>query len=80
MVRTTNLEYKAVRGRHVNIVDLIEWARKGEVGEVHIFNTVKELSDYSFANGKIYNRDQLGAGAVLTHLLRQLQKARREQT
>jgi hypothetical protein len=69
---------KVIRGRHVNIVDLIEWARKGETGRVHIFDTVKELSDYSFEGNKIYNRDQLGAGAVLSHLLRQLRKAQYE--
>jgi hypothetical protein len=69
---------KVIRGRHVNIVDLIEWARKGETGRVRIFNTVKELSDYSFENDKIYNRHQLGAGVVLSHLLRQLVKARDE--
>jgi hypothetical protein len=69
---------KVIRGRHVNIVDLIEWARKGERGRVQIFNTVKELSDYSYLNRKIYHRDQLGAGVVLSHLLRQLQKAQYE--
>jgi hypothetical protein len=46
---------------------------------VRIFNTVKQLSDYSFTNNKIYNRNQLGAGAVLTHLLRELLKARQKQ-
>jgi hypothetical protein len=69
---------KVIRGRHVNIVDLIEWARKGERGRVQIFNTVKELSDYSYLHSKIYHKDQLGAGVVLSHLLRQLQKAQYE--
>jgi hypothetical protein len=67
---------KAIRGRHVNIVDLIQWARKGERGKVHIFRTVKELSDYSYQNHKIYRRDQRDAGAVLSHLLREIRKAR----
>jgi hypothetical protein len=71
---------KAIRDRHVNIVDLIEWARKGERGRVQIFKTVKELSDYSYLNSKIYHRDQQDAGAVLSHLLREIKKAQRGQT
>lgn len=43
---------------------------------MRIFDTVKELSDYSFENDKIYRKNQLGAGAVLSHLLRELVKAR----
>jgi hypothetical protein len=70
---------QVIHGRHVNIVDLIQWARKGETGEVQIFRTVKELSDYSYDNNKIYRRDKLGKGAVLTHLLRLLSEARSRQ-
>ena len=40
---------QAVRGRHVNIIDLIEWGRSGGK-HVQVFRTVKELSDYSFGN------------------------------
>jgi hypothetical protein len=70
---------KVIQGRHVNMVDLIEWARRGETGQVQIFRTVKELSDYSYQNDKIYRRGQLGAGVVLSHLLRELAKARSRQ-
>lgn len=37
-----------------------------------IFKTVKELSEYSYTEQKIYGRNQLGQGAVLRHLLREL--------
>jgi hypothetical protein len=40
------------------------------VGHVLIFDTVKELSIYSYAENKIYRKDQIGQGAVLRHLLR----------
>ena len=70
---------KVIRGLHVNIVDLIEWARRGETGKVQIFRTVKELSDYSYQNNKIYRKNQLGAGAVLSHLLREIRKEQHDQ-
>ncbi|KAF4631765.1 hypothetical protein G7Y89_g6362 [Cudoniella acicularis] len=44
---TCELCREAVRNRHVNIVDLIQWAREREVGQVKIFETVKELSTYA---------------------------------
>lgn len=65
-----------VRDRHVNIVDLIQWAREREEGRVRIFSTVRELSEYSYEEGKIYRKDQLGQGAVLRYLLRKLAEAR----
>jgi hypothetical protein len=61
-----------VRNRHVNIVDLIQWAREREVGQVQIFETVKELSTYSYEENKIYRKDQIEQGVVLRHLLRHL--------
>ena len=68
---------QSVRGRHVNIIDLIQWGRSG--GKyVQIFRTVKELSDYSYDSRKIYSKqavDELEAGAVLKHLLRPLEAA-----
>ncbi|KAL8981836.1 MAG: hypothetical protein Q9177_005453 [Variospora cf. flavescens] len=67
----------SVRGRHVNIIDLIEWGRSGGK-HVRIFRTIKELSDYSFASQKIYSKkevDELEAGAVLKYLLRPLAAA-----
>lgn len=64
-----------MRNRHVNIVDLIQWAREREVGQVRIFETVRELGEYSYEKNKIYRREQLGQGAVLRHLLRHLEKS-----
>lgn len=70
---------QAVRGRHINIVDLIQWAREEEEVKVKIFRTIRELSNYSYNTGKIYHKDQLGAGVVLRHLLRHLHKAQSAQ-
>ncbi|KAH8665931.1 hypothetical protein BGZ60DRAFT_410213 [Tricladium varicosporioides] len=72
---TCKLCRKAVRGRHVNIVDLIQWARGREVKEVKIFKTVKELSVYSYKKKRLYDKNQAGQGAVLRHLLRHLSVA-----
>lgn len=41
------------------------------------FNTIKALSSYSYSQGKIYKKDQLGPGVVLRHLLRELSTARK---
>lgn len=72
---------KAVENRHVNIVDLVHWARKVEgakKGEnpIQIFKTVKKLADYSYDTGKVYDR-KLKDGAVLKYLLRPLARAKR---
>ncbi|KAI4151903.1 MAG: hypothetical protein LQ341_000817 [Variospora aurantia] len=74
---TNELCRLSVRGRHVNIIDLIEWGRSGGK-HVRIFRTVKELSDYSYTSQKIYSKqavDELEAGAVLKYLLRPLSTA-----
>ncbi len=70
---------KAVRCRHVNLVDLVEWARNGgESGgkKVRIFHSVKELSQYSKETHKIFrndlDEDAEEGGVVLRHLLRRL--------
>jgi hypothetical protein len=67
---------QVISGRHVNIVDLIHWARNGEMEWVQIFRTLKELSDYSYESNKIYQRDQIGKGEVLQYLLRHISKVR----
>jgi hypothetical protein len=67
---------QVISGRHVNIVDLIHWARNGEMEWVQIFRTLKELSDYSYDHNKIYGRDQIGKGEVLQYLLRLISKVR----
>lgn len=64
-----------MRGRHVNIVDLIQWAREREVGQVRIFGTVRGLAKYSYEENKIYRKDQLEQGVVLRHLLRGLERS-----
>ena len=67
---------QVIKGVHVNIVDLIQWARRGERGAVQTFNTIKELSSYSYGQNKIYKKDQLRPGVVLRYLLRELSAAR----
>ncbi|KFY67376.1 hypothetical protein V496_01567 [Pseudogymnoascus sp. VKM F-4515 (FW-2607)] len=67
---------KAVRTRHVNIVDLIEWGRKGgdiSKTNIQIFNSVTALSEYSKRTGKIFRNNLASSGngnVVLKHLLR----------
>ncbi|KAL4888093.1 hypothetical protein BDV59DRAFT_148976 [Aspergillus ambiguus] len=67
---------KAVRGIHVNIVDLIDWARnRADNSEVQIFKTLEELREYTRTTRKIFrnNFDQRGTGnVVLRHLLRSI--------
>ncbi|KAL8715628.1 MAG: hypothetical protein Q9225_006370 [Loekoesia sp. 1 TL-2023] len=66
-----------ISDRHVNIVDLIQWARHGERQVVQTFKTVKELSKYSYSQDKIFKKDRLGPGVVLRYLLRELSAARK---
>ncbi|CAK7198939.1 hypothetical protein SEUCBS139899_001607 [Sporothrix eucalyptigena] len=70
---------QAVRRTHVNIVDLIIWGRNGQPANkpVTIFNTVYELSEYTFRTEKIFPsaavvRDDGARNIVLRHLLRTL--------
>ncbi|KAI9728822.1 MAG: hypothetical protein M1834_007209 [Cirrosporium novae-zelandiae] len=70
---------KAVRHRHVNLIDLIEWGRKGgESGgkEVRVFGNIAELSEYSKRTHKIFqntlNEDKDDGGVILRHLLGRL--------
>lgn len=65
-----------MRNRHVNIVDLIHWAREREVGHVQISKTVEELSEYSYDENKIYRKNQIEQGVILRDLLRRLEEAR----
>ncbi|KAK0760728.1 hypothetical protein N5P37_006926 [Trichoderma harzianum] len=69
---------KILRTTHVNIVDLIDWGRKGgdenEGRKVRVFKSVEELADYSVRSRKIFRKEQLkeyrGGNVVLKHLLR----------
>jgi hypothetical protein len=57
----------------VNIIDLIEWGRKQDVGakRVRVFALVKELREYTKSTRKIFRND-LDRSCVLRHLLRRL--------
>ena len=77
------MHVKAVRHRHVNLVDLIEWGRNGgESGgrKVRIFRSVKELRQYSNETHKIFrndlDEDAKEGGVILRHLLRRLFRKR----
>ncbi|PNP56124.1 hypothetical protein THARTR1_03649 [Trichoderma harzianum] len=69
---------KILRTTHVNIVDLINWGRKGgnedEGKKVRVFKSVGELKEYSVRSRKIFFKEQLksygGGNVVLKHLLR----------
>ncbi|KAI6352147.1 hypothetical protein MCOR25_009532 [Pyricularia grisea] len=68
---------KAVRKKHVNIVDLIDWARHRETSDtpVQTFRSVAQLQTYTVETDKIFSKKKAKAGAhgkntVLKHLLR----------
>ncbi|KAL7782107.1 hypothetical protein V8C43DRAFT_214290 [Trichoderma afarasin] len=71
---------KILRTTHVNIVDLIDWGRKGgdenEVKKVKVFKSVQALSNYSVEHQKIFAKRLLkqyhGGNVVMKHLLRVL--------
>ncbi|KFZ20244.1 hypothetical protein V501_00256 [Pseudogymnoascus sp. VKM F-4519 (FW-2642)] len=73
---TGQIILNAVRTRHVNVVDLIEWGRKGgDIGEtnIQIFKSVTELSEYSKRTGKVFRNNLASSdngNVVLRHLLR----------
>ncbi|KAL6788582.1 hypothetical protein J3E68DRAFT_122799 [Trichoderma sp. SZMC 28012] len=77
---------KILRTTHVNIVDLIDWGRKGgdenEGKKVRIFKSVEELANYSVKSRKIFFKEQLkeyrGGNVVLKHLLRVFFTKRRQ--
>jgi len=49
---------------HVNLVDLTTRS-----GTVEIFQSVKDLSEYTIENGKFFPKDNAYAGSLLHHLL-----------
>merc|ERR1712054_266843 len=67
----------AVRSKHVNIVDLIEWRRTNSVEKVRTFDTLEELRAYTKTTRKIFRNtfNQEGGNVVLRHLLRNIFRA-----
>ncbi|TLD22157.1 hypothetical protein PspLS_08159 [Pyricularia sp. CBS 133598] len=68
---------KAVRKKHVNIVDLVEWSRNRGTSDkpVQTFANVAQLQAYTMETGKIFSKKMAKGGgqgkkAVLRHLLR----------
>ncbi|KAF8260807.1 hypothetical protein EI94DRAFT_874457 [Lactarius quietus] len=57
-----------VRGKHVNLVDLVH----GSKAEVVQFKTVGELSKYTLETGKIFGRESARDGGVLRALRRHI--------
>ncbi|KAK7681975.1 hypothetical protein QCA50_014938 [Cerrena zonata] len=47
---------KALKRRHVNLVDLIDARCRGDKGDVQVFETYKELRDYTRKEHKIFSR------------------------
>jgi len=73
------LKWQVVHNRHVNMIDLIQWARSGgEANSYRVkdFPTVRELSEYSLQTNKIFRRKRAKNseedGIVFRHLLRHL--------
>ncbi|KDQ18857.1 hypothetical protein BOTBODRAFT_28344 [Botryobasidium botryosum FD-172 SS1] len=61
---------KIVLDTHVNIVDLTDTETTGEA--VVLFDSEKQLSEYTKATGKFYPLDEAHAGGLLKFLLRQI--------
>ena len=70
------LGYQAVRGTHVNIVDLIEWGRsqRSNAKRVHTFRTLEDLRVYTKKTGKIFRNpfNEEDSNVILRHLLRRI--------
>ncbi|KAL6854467.1 hypothetical protein J3F83DRAFT_718781 [Trichoderma novae-zelandiae] len=73
-------ECKAIlKKTHVNIVDLVEWARTGgeeDGNKVRVFSSVSQLRKYTRNTGKIFPKGQTkqsdGRNVVLRFLLRRI--------
>ncbi|KAF9043181.1 hypothetical protein BJ165DRAFT_1595235 [Panaeolus papilionaceus] len=66
-----------MRKTHVNLVDLTEWIVRRRTSEsqfVTVFENVEQLSEYTITNGKVFPRDHLRAGDILTFFLREIYK------
>ncbi|KAJ6464080.1 hypothetical protein C8R45DRAFT_840567, partial [Mycena sanguinolenta] len=61
---------QAVRDVHVNLVDLVDWGIMR--GEIHKFETEKELAAYTKKTGKFFPQSEAEQGGLLRFLLRQI--------
>ncbi|KAG9311186.1 hypothetical protein JVU11DRAFT_8259 [Chiua virens] len=61
---------EAVRRKFVNLVDLVDRANTGV--EVTLFETERQLSQYTLSTGKIFPGEHAYAGGVLRYLLRHI--------
>ncbi|KAI1792899.1 hypothetical protein LXA43DRAFT_972240 [Ganoderma leucocontextum] len=59
----------AVMGIHVNICDLVDAPM---LGKPKLFPTEVALADYSKRTGKMFPRDNIHSGSLLTYLLRHI--------
>ncbi|GME57779.1 hypothetical protein GTA08_BOTSDO07890 [Neofusicoccum parvum] len=85
---------RALRGRHVNLVDLLQWAREGGAGEgegrvgaVRVFASVGKLRSYCYEEDKIFPLDEVSkagkagdGNVVIRHLLRRFSPAVKART
>ncbi|KAN0082970.1 hypothetical protein V8E55_008765 [Tylopilus felleus] len=61
---------EAIRGTYVNLVDLVDRDVTGE--EVQVFETERELSEYTRKTGKYFPKENAYAGGFLRYLLRHI--------
>ncbi|KAI9567947.1 hypothetical protein HD554DRAFT_2314600 [Boletus coccyginus] len=61
---------EAVYYSFVNLVDLVDTKNTGV--DVRVFNSERELSDYTKSTGKFFPRDSAYAGGLLRYLLRHI--------
>lgn len=66
-----DLAGKAVKGRHVNMIDLIH-QRRGGYDSVQIFETLDDLREYTKEHRRYFPKDTLESGALLQNLLRHI--------
>ncbi|KAJ7679433.1 hypothetical protein DFH06DRAFT_1166616 [Mycena polygramma] len=60
---------KAVRGVHVNLVDLVDWGRMGSA--IHRFETEQDLAEYTRTSQKYFPQGE-AEGSLLQFLLRRI--------
>ncbi|KAH7207883.1 uncharacterized protein BKA55DRAFT_586389 [Fusarium redolens] len=61
---------ESVRQTHVNLVDLVETQNTGL--PVKVFETLKQLQDYTIPNGKFFPKKSAYQGGLLRFLLREI--------
>lgn len=60
---------KAMLSIHVNLVDLTDGV---DSSEIRLFETEKELSEYTISSHKIFPRENVHSGSLLSDLLRHI--------